>query len=120
MLESIIDSPRKHRSSENTIRILGVPNDAVSVFIGFLYASRLVAIDYFIRYNFLIIDDFGVYCFLVPQKFNFCQLDPVDQFLRDRIVIESNSWCSLHTQFSTLICLLIKQEASFVYVINSK
>ncbi|KAL1812411.1 hypothetical protein ACET3Z_022476 [Daucus carota] len=40
VLESIIDSPRKHRSSENTIRILGVPNDAVSVFIGFLYASR--------------------------------------------------------------------------------
>lgn len=40
VLESIMDSPRKHRSSENTIRILGVPNDAVTVFVGFLYASR--------------------------------------------------------------------------------
>ncbi|XP_057514175.1 BTB/POZ and TAZ domain-containing protein 1-like [Actinidia eriantha] len=37
VLESIIDRPRKHRSSEITIPILGVPCDAVAVFIRFLY-----------------------------------------------------------------------------------
>ncbi|GJT51119.1 BTB/POZ and TAZ domain-containing protein 1-like protein [Tanacetum coccineum] len=40
VLESIIDRPRKHRSSEKTIQILGVPCDAVEVFVGFLYSSK--------------------------------------------------------------------------------
>ncbi|GAA0163090.1 hypothetical protein LIER_19044 [Lithospermum erythrorhizon] len=40
VLESIIDRPRKHHSSENTISIPGVPCYAVSVFIKFLYSSR--------------------------------------------------------------------------------
>ncbi|GAA0138617.1 hypothetical protein LIER_00328 [Lithospermum erythrorhizon] len=40
VLESIIDRPMKHHSSEKTISILGVPCDAVSVFIHFLYSSR--------------------------------------------------------------------------------
>ncbi|KAH7867097.1 hypothetical protein Vadar_028827 [Vaccinium darrowii] len=40
VLESIIDRPRKHRSSERTIPILGVPCDAVSVFIRFLYTPK--------------------------------------------------------------------------------
>ncbi|KAL3512645.1 hypothetical protein ACH5RR_025362 [Cinchona calisaya] len=40
VLESIIDRPRKHRSSDKSIPILGVPCDAVSVFVQFLYSSK--------------------------------------------------------------------------------
>ncbi|KAK8547911.1 hypothetical protein V6N13_123334 [Hibiscus sabdariffa] len=40
VLENIIERPRKHRSSERVIPILGVPCDAVSAFVDFLYASR--------------------------------------------------------------------------------
>ncbi|KAK3014840.1 hypothetical protein RJ639_008767 [Escallonia herrerae] len=40
VLESVIDRPLKHRSSERTIQILGVPCDAVAVFVRFLYSSR--------------------------------------------------------------------------------
>ncbi|XP_011002949.1 PREDICTED: BTB/POZ and TAZ domain-containing protein 1-like isoform X1 [Populus euphratica] len=40
VLENIIDRPHKHHSSEKIIPILGVPCDAVSLFIQFLYSSR--------------------------------------------------------------------------------
>lgn len=40
VLESIIDRPRKHRSSEKTIPILGVPCEAVEVFVRFIYSNR--------------------------------------------------------------------------------
>ncbi|KAE8124374.1 hypothetical protein FH972_019268 [Carpinus fangiana] len=40
VLENIIDRPRKHRSSEKVILILGVPCDAVVAFVRFLYSSR--------------------------------------------------------------------------------
>ncbi|KAD4585624.1 hypothetical protein R6Q59_035839 [Mikania micrantha] len=40
VLESIIDSPRNRRSSEKNIPILGVPCDAVQVFVSFLYSNR--------------------------------------------------------------------------------
>ncbi|XP_022737119.1 BTB/POZ and TAZ domain-containing protein 1-like isoform X2 [Durio zibethinus] len=40
VLENIIERPLKHRSSERVIPILGVPCDAVSAFVGFLYTSR--------------------------------------------------------------------------------
>ncbi|KAL2482666.1 BTB/POZ and TAZ domain-containing protein 1 [Forsythia ovata] len=40
VLGSIIETPQKHRSSEGKIPILGVPCDAVSVFIQFLYSSK--------------------------------------------------------------------------------
>ncbi|XP_062169580.1 BTB/POZ and TAZ domain-containing protein 1 [Alnus glutinosa] len=40
VLENIIDRPRKHRSSEKVISILGVPCDAVVAFVRFLYSSR--------------------------------------------------------------------------------
>ncbi|KAG5537034.1 hypothetical protein RHGRI_024469 [Rhododendron griersonianum] len=39
LLESIIDRPRKH-GSDRTIPVLGVPCEAVSVFIRFLYAPK--------------------------------------------------------------------------------
>ncbi|KAL4384854.1 hypothetical protein GQ457_15G009600 [Hibiscus cannabinus] len=40
VLENIIERPRKHRSSERVIPILGVLCDAVSAFVAFLYSSR--------------------------------------------------------------------------------
>ncbi|XP_022769935.1 BTB/POZ and TAZ domain-containing protein 1-like [Durio zibethinus] len=40
VLENIIERPRKHRSSVRVIPILGVPSDAVSAFVGYLYSSR--------------------------------------------------------------------------------
>ncbi|GMI95198.1 BTB and TAZ domain protein 1 [Hibiscus trionum] len=40
VLENIIERPRKHRSSEPVIPILGVPCDAVSAFVDYLYSSR--------------------------------------------------------------------------------
>ncbi|XVF54603.1 hypothetical protein PTKIN_Ptkin05aG0194900 [Pterospermum kingtungense] len=40
VLENIIERPIKHRRSERVIPILGVPYDAVSAFVGYLYSSR--------------------------------------------------------------------------------
>ncbi|KAK4256992.1 hypothetical protein QN277_006642 [Acacia crassicarpa] len=40
VLENIIDQPRRHRSSERIIQIHGVPCEAVTAFLGFLYCSR--------------------------------------------------------------------------------
>lgn len=40
VLESMIDRPRKHRSSERIIQIHGVPGDAVTAFLTFLYSRR--------------------------------------------------------------------------------
>ncbi|TKY55289.1 BTB/POZ and TAZ domain-containing protein 2 [Spatholobus suberectus] len=40
VLENFIDRPRKHRSFETIIQIHGVPCDAVTAFVRFLYSSR--------------------------------------------------------------------------------
>ncbi|CAN4100542.1 unnamed protein product [Withania somnifera] len=40
VLESILVRPQKRRSSEKTIRILGVPCEAVQVFVRFLYSFK--------------------------------------------------------------------------------
>ncbi|KAA0036064.1 hypothetical protein IC582_030057 [Cucumis melo] len=40
VLENMIEQPRKHRSSEKVIQILGVPCEAVVSFVQFLYTSR--------------------------------------------------------------------------------
>ncbi|KAK9066435.1 hypothetical protein SSX86_013757 [Deinandra increscens subsp. villosa] len=45
VFESIISRPRKHRSSEKSIPIAGVPCDAVVVFVGFLYSNRCAEED---------------------------------------------------------------------------
>ncbi|XP_071742699.1 BTB/POZ and TAZ domain-containing protein 1-like [Rutidosis leptorrhynchoides] len=64
VLESIIYSPTKHRSSENTIPILGVPCDAVEAFVQFLYTNRC---------NDEVMERFGIHLlalahvYLVPQ-----------------------------------------------------
>ena len=40
VLEHVIDRPRKKRTAEKVISILGVPSDAVVSFVRFLYSSR--------------------------------------------------------------------------------
>ncbi|XP_030440349.2 BTB/POZ and TAZ domain-containing protein 1-like [Syzygium oleosum] len=64
VLENIIDQPRKHRSSERVIPILGVPCDAVSAFVGFLYSSRCTE-DQMEKYGIHLLALSHVY--LVPQ-----------------------------------------------------
>ncbi|GAV62549.1 BTB domain-containing protein/zf-TAZ domain-containing protein [Cephalotus follicularis] len=65
VLENIIDRPRKHRSSEKVIPILGVPTDAVLAFIGFLYSSRLCTEEEMEKYGIHLLVLSHVY--LVPQ-----------------------------------------------------
>jgi hypothetical protein len=65
VLENIIDRPHKHHSSEKIIPILGVPCDAVSLFIQFLYSSRFIFIIIFI----LLIN--GYLFYLILHVFSF-------------------------------------------------
>ncbi|KAI3737386.1 hypothetical protein L2E82_27387 [Cichorium intybus] len=64
VLESAIDTPGKHRSSEKTIPILGVPCDAVEVFVRFIYSNRCTEED---------MEKFGIHLlalshvYLIPQ-----------------------------------------------------
>ncbi|KAL6997065.1 hypothetical protein U1Q18_007187 [Sarracenia purpurea var. burkii] len=64
ILEGIIDRPRKHRSSERTIPILGVPYGSVIVFVQFLYTSKCTEEE---------LDKYGIHLlalshvYLVPQ-----------------------------------------------------
>ncbi|KAJ1391924.1 Zinc finger, TAZ-type [Sesbania bispinosa] len=64
VLENLIDRPRKHRSSERIIQIHGVPCDAVSAFVGFLYTSRCTE-DEMDKYGMHLLALSHVY--LVPQ-----------------------------------------------------
>ncbi|XP_061340654.1 BTB/POZ and TAZ domain-containing protein 2-like [Gastrolobium bilobum] len=64
VLENKIDRPRKHRSSERIIQIHGVPSDAVTAFVSFLYSSRC-AEDEMDRYGMHLLALSHVY--MVPQ-----------------------------------------------------
>ncbi|KAK7330577.1 hypothetical protein VNO77_24772 [Canavalia gladiata] len=64
VLENFIDRPRKHRSSERIIQIHGVPSDAVTAFVGFLYSSRCTE-DEMDKYGMHLLALSHVY--LVPQ-----------------------------------------------------
>ncbi|KAA8542191.1 hypothetical protein F0562_023343 [Nyssa sinensis] len=81
VLESIIDRPRKHQSSEKTIPILGVPCDAVAVFVGFLYSSNCTDEE---------MEKYGIHLlalshvFLVPQLKQRCT-----KGLAERLTIEN-------------------------------
>lgn len=44
VLENVIYRPTRRRSSDKIVPILGVPCDAVSAFIEFIYSSRLVVL----------------------------------------------------------------------------
>ncbi|TXG51356.1 hypothetical protein EZV62_023880 [Acer yangbiense] len=81
VLESIIDRPRKHRSSEKLIPILGVPCDAVSSFVGFLYSSRCTE-EHMEKYGIHLLVLSHVY--LVPQLKQRCT-----KALGERLTIEN-------------------------------
>lgn len=81
VLESIIDRPRKHRSSEKTIQILGVPCDAVEVFVGFLYSSKCTE-EQMAKYGIHLLALSHVY--LVPQLKSRCT-----KALIERLTIEN-------------------------------
>ncbi|XAR50273.1 hypothetical protein NMG60_11004554 [Bertholletia excelsa] len=81
VLESIIDRPRKHRSSERTIPILGVPCEAVAVFVRFLYSNKCEEVE---------LDKYGIHLlvlshvFLVPLLKQRCT-----KALAERLTIEN-------------------------------
>ncbi|XVF11631.1 hypothetical protein REPUB_Repub08aG0043800 [Reevesia pubescens] len=69
VLENIIERPLKHRSSERVIPILGVPCDAVSAFVGYLYSSRYTE-EQMEKYGIHLLALSHVY--LVPQLKQMC------------------------------------------------
>ncbi|CAK9144598.1 unnamed protein product [Ilex paraguariensis] len=83
VLENIIDRPRKHRSSEKTIPILGVPCDAVAVFLRFLYSSKCTEED---------MDKYGVHLlalshvYLVPQLKQRCTKGLAGRLMFENVV----------------------------------
>ncbi|CAL5372871.1 unnamed protein product [Camellia sinensis] len=83
VLESTIDRPRKHRSSERTIPILGVPCEAVAVFVRFLYTSKCSEEE---------LDKFGIHLlavshvFLVPQLKQRCTKALAERLTIDNVV----------------------------------
>ncbi|KAM2699555.1 hypothetical protein EV1_038416 [Malus domestica] len=81
VLENIIDRPRKHRSSERVIPILGVPYDAVLAFVRFLYSSRCTE-ENMEKYGIHLLALSHVY--LVPQLKNRCTKE-----LGQRLTIEN-------------------------------
>ncbi|PON85246.1 Voltage dependent potassium channel [Trema orientale] len=81
VFESIIERPRKNRSSERVIRILGVPRDAVVSFVRFLYSSRCEE-EHLEKYGIHLLALSHVY--LVPQLKQECRKD-----LGQRLTVEN-------------------------------
>lgn len=83
VLKSIIDKPRKHRSSEKTVPILGVPCDAVEVFVGFLYSNKCTEDD---------MEKFGIHLlalshvYLVPQLKSRCSKALIERLTIENVV----------------------------------
>ncbi|XP_027126556.1 BTB/POZ and TAZ domain-containing protein 1 [Coffea arabica] len=83
VLESIIDRPRKHRSSDKTISILGVPDDAVSVFVQYLYSSKCSE-EQMEKYGIHLLALSHVY--LVPQLKQRCTKGLVERLTVENVV----------------------------------
>ncbi|KAK6153248.1 hypothetical protein DH2020_012887 [Rehmannia glutinosa] len=83
VLENIIQRPRKRQSSERKIPILGVPYDAVSVFIQFLYSSRCSK-EQMDKYGIHLLALSHVY--MVPQLKLRCTKGLVEQLNVDNVV----------------------------------
>ncbi|KAM7274800.1 hypothetical protein ACFE04_016666 [Oxalis oulophora] len=83
VLENVIHTPSKHRSSELTIPILGVPYEAVSAFIGFLYSSRCSE-SQLEKYGIHLLALSHVY--LVPQLKHRCTKGVGQQLTIDNVV----------------------------------
>ncbi|KAF8390547.1 hypothetical protein HHK36_025074 [Tetracentron sinense] len=81
VLENIIDRPRKHRSSEKIVPVLGVPCDAVIAFVRFLYSSRCTE-EEMERYGIHLLALSHV--FLVPQLKQRCT-----KVLAGRLTVEN-------------------------------
>ncbi|XP_065874132.1 BTB/POZ and TAZ domain-containing protein 1-like [Euphorbia lathyris] len=83
VLENIIDRPLKHRNSQRTIPILGVPSDAVSVFLRFIYSSRVGADE---------LEKFGIHLlalshvYLVPHLKQRCIKDMSQRLTVENVV----------------------------------
>ncbi|KAJ6358767.1 hypothetical protein OIU76_000484 [Salix suchowensis] len=83
VLENIIDRPHKHHSSEKIIPILGVPCDAVSSFIQFLYSSRCSE-EELERYGIHLLALSHVY--LVPQLKHMCSKSVGQRLTTENVV----------------------------------
>ncbi|GFP99054.1 BTB/POZ and TAZ domain-containing protein 2 [Phtheirospermum japonicum] len=83
VLENIIQRPKKRRSSERKIPILGVPYDAVSVFIQFLYSSRCSK-EQMEKYGIHLLALSHVY--LVPQLKQRCARGLTEHLTVDNVV----------------------------------
>ncbi|XP_022137707.1 BTB/POZ and TAZ domain-containing protein 1-like [Momordica charantia] len=83
VLENIIDQPRKHRSSEKVIPILGVPCEAVVSFVQFLYTSRCPE-EYLRKYGIHLLALSHVY--LVPHLKQRCSKQLARQLTIDSVV----------------------------------
>ncbi|CAH1423246.1 unnamed protein product [Lactuca virosa] len=83
VLKSIIDKPRKHRSSDKTVPILGVPCDAVEMFVGFLYSNKCTEDD---------MEKFGIHLlalshvYLVPQLKSRCSKALIERLTIENVV----------------------------------
>ncbi|KAI3777643.1 hypothetical protein L1987_47444 [Smallanthus sonchifolius] len=83
VFESLIDRPRKHRSSEKSIPILGVPCDAVEVFVGFLYSGKYTEED---------IEKHGIHLlalshvYLIPQLKSRCTKALIERLTIDNVI----------------------------------
>ncbi|KZV34768.1 protein binding protein [Dorcoceras hygrometricum] len=69
VLENIVERPQKRQNSEREIPILGVPYDAVSVFLQFLYSSKCGE-DHMEKYGIHLLALSHVY--MVPQLKQIC------------------------------------------------
>lgn len=83
VLESMIDRPQKHRSSEKTIPILGVPCDAVEVFVGFLYSHKCME-EEMEKYGIHLLALSHVY--LVPQLKSRCTKALIERLTIENVV----------------------------------
>ncbi|KAF3438646.1 hypothetical protein FNV43_RR21410 [Rhamnella rubrinervis] len=81
ILENIIDRPRKHRSSQRVIPVVGVPCEAAVSFVRFLYSSRCSE-ESLEKYGIHLLALSHVY--LVPQLKQRCTKD-----LAQRLTIEN-------------------------------
>ncbi|KAJ8771288.1 hypothetical protein K2173_026465 [Erythroxylum novogranatense] len=83
VLENIIDRPLKHRSSERSINMFGVPCDAVLSFVRFLYSSRCTEEE---------LEKFGIHLlalshvYLVPQLKHRCAKDIGQRLTMENVV----------------------------------
>ncbi|KAL4584852.1 hypothetical protein LXL04_009462 [Taraxacum kok-saghyz] len=83
VLRSVIYRPEKNRSSEKTIPILGVPCDAVEVFVGFFYSNKCTEED-MEKYRIHLLALSHVY--LVPQLKTRCTKALIERLTVENVV----------------------------------